>query len=136
MLTADLFDDPLPEQISPEFGQRPPAIAQAELLWRLVGDAAYLGCLPARQMRRRPRQAGLIHGPYSCGIKSMEIRIDRIDMHPQGGGNLGCTHPIVVKQKGLGTTSHGTFERFLNSLKELTYFSGTWFTNIQRAGHG
>ena len=87
------------DQVGTQLPQRPASIRQSDLARRLIRQLHDAGFLAGRDPRRRASGLQLRDRPDPGRRKRLQIRVDRIDMHPLRRRYFQRAQPHAIEQQ-------------------------------------
>jgi hypothetical protein len=136
VLTADRFDNPLSDEVGPQFGQTPAAERQAQGRGWLTGQTPDGGDLPLGQAGRGPGWASSVQEVQALLGEITKIGIDGVDMDLEQLCNRGRRMASGVEQEHFGTTTLPRLKGLLQPSMDAAEFGCAGFPSIQGTRHG
>jgi hypothetical protein len=137
VLATDGLEDPLPDEVVAELGQRPPSVRQAELRGGLVRDPNDGSTLVRSQARRGAAPVDRFNDGESIPVKGVQDRVHGIGVQREAGGDLHGVPTVGVEEEDLSPALLG-WRRIVGfkHLLEVTDLSRAGLTDGQGARHG
>jgi hypothetical protein len=87
------------DHVGAQLAQRPATIGLSDLARRLICHLHNLSFLAGRDPHSSASRLQLLHGPDPSRRKGVQVRVDRIDMHPLCVRDLPWIHARAVQQQ-------------------------------------
>jgi hypothetical protein len=124
------------DQVGTQLPQRPAPIRLPDLARRLIRQLHDAGFLVGRDPRRPASRLQLLNGPVPGRRKRLQVRIDRIDMHPLRRRNFQRAQAHAVEQQGLCPPLLVAIDPTRHQLTQPANFARAWATDVQWTRHG
>lgn len=124
------------DQVGTQLPQRPAPIRLPDLARRLIRQLHDAGFLAGRDPRRRASRLQLLNGPDPGRRKRLQIRVDRIDMHPLRSRNFQRAQAHAIEQQGLRPALLMPIDPTRHQLTQPANLARGRATDVQWTCHG
>lgn len=124
------------DQVGAQLPQRPAPVRLPNLARRLIRQLHDAGCLAGRELRRPASRLQLLNGPHPGRRKRLQIRVDRIDMHPLRRRNFQRAQAHAVEQQGLRAALLVAIDPTSHQLTQPANLARARATDVQWTRHG
>jgi hypothetical protein len=124
------------DQVGTQLPQRPAPIRLPDLARRLIRQLHDAGFLAGRDPRRPASRLQLLNGPDPGRRKRLQIRVDRVDMHPLRRRNFQRAQAHAVQQQGLRPALLVAIGPTRHQLTQPPHLARGRTTDVQWTRHG